>query len=1194
MKIKKLTIHGFKSFVDKTTFNFPSGTSAIIGPNGCGKSNIVDAIRWVLGEQNARHLRGSHMEDVIFTGSDTRKPVGMAEVVLTFSNERGAAGARFAAYPEIEISRRLYRSGESEYSINKVPSRLKDIVDLFTDTGIGTRAYSIIEQGQVGWLISAKPAERRVIFEEAAGINKFRLKKEAAMRRLEAARENLTRVSDITAEVKRQLNSLNRQAKKAERYKAYRDELRRIDLGLSKAEYASMAAKKAAATEALERVVEREAALAAQTSECEARTETLRLEHARAEDGFKAVRERVFNLEKLISDEEGRSALAAMRTEELGRAEERLTGEIAELEAARLGSVAELERIEEELAGLEGAIEESAAELEERAGELEETTRALAGRREELSEENAESMKCNSRLTEIKHSLKTALRDRDAVRERQALAYRQAEEIEAALLTKEQPLREIESSAAESARRTEEIEAELNAMKDALSGLEHESAAGAAALKALEAEYANARARLEAIEEMNSALDYLKDGARTIMQRRDGRGIIGLVSDVIEINPGYEKAVEAVLGERLEYVIVESHKEGVEAIDFLKAGLGGRSSFVSVKDLRPGPSPVMAQAGAVQYPGARELIDEIVVKDGYRSIIDCLVGDTLVVDDLDAALEIWKRNGIYRTLVTLEGDVIDPQGVLTGGAGTGDGTGDEQRGVLLRKNEIRDLKAFTEQLASRIATSEAAARETAAAIDRTRADMEECRERLHSAGIERVNLEGEMKIRSAEKVRLTSALAEARAEAEEAASNEAGIETLMASLAAERDGLEGGFNEREARIRSLADKISAATEARERVAGEVTELKVSLAQANERRGSLRRRQGELRRGIEEAAARAGAKTEEIERGRTETGERTAEIEAAKARIEELLSEMDGIKREEVAGAERLAEMDERIKACEAELKQLKASLAGTAEQKGRLTIEVKELELEMAGLKDRIAERYGCDIAAFTPDSTDPEVEGMDAPDNAELDHRRTELREKIAALGEVSLSALEEFRDLEGRHSFLVEQQDDLNNSVESLMSAVSRINRTTREKFKKAFNEINEQFKSTFPRFFNGGRAELRLTDEKDVLEAGIEIVAQPPGKRLQNLTLLSGGEKALTATALIFAIFLIKPSPFCLLDEVDAPLDDANIDRFNLFVRDLSEQSQILLITHNKKTMEMSDALYGITMEEPGVSKTITVRF
>ncbi|MBI5345032.1 MAG: chromosome segregation protein SMC [Deltaproteobacteria bacterium] len=1136
MRIKSLTIHGFKSFVDKVTLNFSTGASAIIGPNGCGKSNIVDAIRWVIGEQNPRHLRGKLMEDVIFNGSDSRKPMGMAEVVLTFSNEEGKAPARFKDFTEIEVSRRLYRSGESEYYMNKVQCRLRDIADLFMDTGVGTRAYSIVEQGQVSWLVNAKPEERRMLFEEAAGISKFRQKKEAALRRLEATRENLTRVQDIISEVKRQLNSLDRQAKKAERYKVLKEEMKQVDVVLSAFEMRRLNEEIASLSKRLAGVKDRDMETSAKIASTEGMAVEIKEEYLREEALFKSVREKAYSLERLIQAEENGSALAGMRIEELKRNTERLFADIEELRAESGLARAAVERLSSALEEAGSLISAGSEKADKASSMLSSIALTLREKEETEAGLKAASLGIASRITDIRHALQMHLKDEDVYRGKAAKAASEKEEIAKTLEDKAGPALVLSGSLRQISEKKDAAAFGLSSVKERLLSLEHGKAAKDEEIKRIGEEEAAATARLSALEEMERKFEGVKGGARAMMLKRDRDGVHGLIADVIETNPGYEKAVEAVMGERLQYIMVESHREGIEAIDYLKKNLGGRGSFVPVRDLRALNAPVPASSGGYAHPGVKELISEVRVRDGFHAIVDLLMGDVLVVEDLEAAMEMWRNNGIYgKTLVTLEGTVVDPQGVITGGSSSG-----AESGIMQKRSEIKNIRSTTAGLERRREELSGEKRVMEEDILRHKALLEEAVERLHSVEIEKINMEGELKRHEEDIARLTDATLARASEVSEAIARLSSISAKKAELTSERERLEAEASGREGAIALIAEEIASLANEKERLASAVTEMKVSLAQSRERYESIRKELSEKERFTEEVNRKISLKKEEIEAARVEASLKAEEVMSIKARIEGLLAKAGTIKSEETERGETLSLLNVRLQEADSGLKALKTALSGIQEMKGALSIEIREAELNSRNLREKMVERYGLDVD--TPPLPSEEAAPLDAE---ALEARRLELKDKIDALGAVSLSALEEYSELQTRHQFLLDQQADLSRSVETLHGAIIRINRTTREMFRNAFEEINRTFQTTF-------------------------------------------------AISLIFAIFLIKPSPFCLLDEVDAPLDDANINRFNMFVREMSALSQFLLITHNKRTMEMADSLYGITMEEPGVSKIISVRF
>jgi chromosome segregation protein len=1177
MKIKKLTIHGFKSFADRTQFTFPTGTSAIVGPNGCGKSNIVDAIRWVLGEQNPRSLRGQLMEDLVFVGSDSRKPIGMAEVTLTLSNDSGKAPASYANFPEIEVQRRLYRSGDSEYYINKVPARLKDIVDLFRDTGIGTKAYSIIEQGQVGWLVTAKPTERRAIFEEAAGINKYKHKKDAALRRLDATRQNLTRVSDIIGEVKRQLNSLNRQAKKAERYKTLKEELRSIDLFHSHHEYQRMTTESTDVKKEATDVEDQELKLVTERDLLQGRSEQATIDYLHKETEYKDLRERGFGMERLVQTEERSAELARLRSAELKRSTERLLTDIEELKKQNTGSTNEIARLREELERLDSVLELEKTKLFENETALSLVNDELREEENNLKKEETSSLEMISRISGIKHSLENCIREENSLREREAKITAEREEAARELTKKDAPIKELRGQILEVACKHESTRAETLLAKEKLSQLEEEKDVKETNLKALDSELASKSARLGSLKEMTASMEGLEDGVKNVMLEHKNTAIHGLIADVIETASGYERAVEAALGDRLQYVMVDNQSDAVEAVEYLRSASKGRGSFIPMTNSR-----LLREHASVACPdGAESLKDKITAGDKYGAIIKNLLADVLVVDNLKTAAAVWKECGSDKTIVTIDGDIIDPRGVITGGRSEG-----TAQGLLQRKREIKELAKTTTELALKVTTLTNETERINAAISESKALIEACKEKRHTEELERLNLDSTLDRIEGEKKRLVERTTTLASEITSTGEMLATLKDKKITLSREREDLDCESKELDEKLSKLRDSLSGLRARKDSVALLVTESRIELASSNEKLGHLTSRLGEIEGLIEDTLRRIKTKSTEIEENGQEIKTKDAEAAVHAEELTKLLESKDALRREEVLGEEALSEANTSIKTLETEIKTLNSSIGDLRAKSGSLEFKLRELELKAVNLCENTIERYGTDIREYTPE------EATTTLATEEMAGRVTELREKLGSMGEVSLGALEEFEEQQVRYNFLLEQQSDLVESSDKLQNAINRINRTTREKFKETFEAVNKVFKESYPKFFNGGKAELQIVGDGDILDCGIEIIAQPPGKKQQNINLLSGGEKALTATALVFSIFLIKPSPFCLLDEVDAPLDDANIDRFNGFVKQMSKKSQFILITHNKRTMEIADSLYGITMEEPGVSKAVAV--
>ncbi|HBO84106.1 MAG: chromosome segregation protein SMC [Deltaproteobacteria bacterium GWC2_42_11] len=1176
MKIKKIEMQGFKSFVDKTALHFPKGITAIVGPNGCGKSNIVDAIRWVLGEQNARHLRGKLMEDVIFTGSETRKPIGMAEVILTLSNEEGLAPAEYVNFTEIEVARKLFRSGESEYYINKVDARLRDVVELFTDTGIGTRAYSIVEQGQVGWLITAKPEERRIIFEEAAGINKYRHRKEAALRKLEATKENLTRVSDIISEVNRQLNSLNRQAKKAERYKILRDELKGIELFMAKEEYSRLKNNMEATENNLGSLKERDMEITSAISTKQSEIEDIRIKYLNEESLLKEIKSKAFSIVNSIQTSEQDIEISRIRAAELKKNEERLRQETEDLTAQNERVSGEIEDLNRNIADISVIINAGETQLSERENVLISVLEKLSQQDRDLKEKKALFADTAARLMQIRNSMQFYSREEELIKLKSERAEKEKNEIEALISSKGKAVDELSTKIREAEYKKQDIEKIEETVTGRIKALEQTLAQKDSEQKVIKENLTVTSSRLSTLKELERNFEGFKEGVKAIMQNRKD-GIRDIVADIIETSSEYEKAVEAAVGEKLQYIIVDGQNDGILAVEYLRENAMGRGSFVPLNGINStAPAPDASVANALP------ILNLVKVKEGYSHIADYLLGNVIVTDNLKSAVETWNTNAGNRTIVTMNGDVIDLHGVITGGT-----SGLKDSGILQKKREIKESSVLISDMEHKIAGLDAEINNIKKEMDDAQKVFETLKADRHSKDIELVNLDGVFKREESELNRLKERMNILEFETDEAKRHFSEICSKRGELVKEAESLEVSGSKTETFIKTIEEEVMVLLKEKESLQNIVTDIKVSLASSRERLDGMRLKETEKEEFIEKVSRQTDAKMLEIEKGGREISTHESNILKTQREIEELLKEKDAISREDVikeetinALAQEIKSLEDRIRASKQELDVLRADINAAS-------LALKEMELNITHLLARVEEKYHIHIDIHIP-SEETKLMGDEA-----ITARHEELKRQIESLGEVSMSALEEYAELERRQQFLLDQQSDLNKSVETLHKAINRINRTTRQRFRETFDAINTKFQEVFPVFFPGGRAELRLTDDGDILESGIDIAAQPSGKRLQNISLLSGGEKAMTATALIFSIFLIKPSPFCLLDEVDAPLDDANIGRFNEFLKEMTRKSQFLLITHNKGTMEIADTLFGITMEEAGVSKVVSVK-
>ena len=1194
MKLLKLELFGFKSFYDKTVFEFSDGITAIVGPNGCGKSNIVDAIRWVLGEHAPSYLRSKALEDVIFAGSDAAGPLGMAEVSLTFRNDNGAAPPGYESYSEIQVTRRTFRNGESEFFINKVPCRLKDIAELFLDTGAGARGYAIIEQGKILTIVNARPEEKRMIVEEAAGVAKFRVRKKEAERKMENTRANLARVKDILDEVKRQLGSLDRQVRKAERYKALKNELRGLDLRIAARKFRDLSRELACVGSELAAREESLHAVRAEFSRLEAEIESHRLRRTETESALGSLRDAHGKLKEEVVRRE---------TEYNGNRKqvEDLQDMIAEVDGATAAVETEISDLAHRLQESEAAAgqrRESVAAASARCAELKmaaETAREEYLRYKDLSDQARSDLivrvNLHSNARSSADSYQKMIEDKERERTRQASLLTEARFAAEKAGREFDVARAAEASAGEERTATERVWEETGAL---LAAAAFRLDAVVEARRKVEGILQASSSRLVAISRLYEQKDWTSSGVRAVLRHYNGQGnggsvngdtgIYGVIGDLVETDAPYEKAVEAVLGERMQSIVVRDHNEGLSALQYLKETREGRGSFVPVSLRTRNESPVYAGEDGVIAP----LTEIVRVPSGCRDLVRGLLGGTLLVRDLECALRLWNRNGVWNTFVTLDGDVVTAEGMLAGGAQADGGSG-----ILSIKREMRDLEmeiaGLTEELA-RLQADEEEVRGAKASLEGRKEEVfrrcQDCTAALHQAERQRARFEEALtqarenldrldQEREYQQGELARIFDEYRASKEAAQLSEQAkgeeeerVRQLLTVLEEKRLAGE------EAQERSHAAEIeltglTGKSQAEEQfLAGLVDTLSGKRTQADD----LRRR----RAGYEE---RCAVLAEAIERGRTAVEEGAAALSRLQENVDGLLGKKAAID----ADVESLERMSKDVRRRESE----------ASERISDLRVAVQRVEKDLGILDSLTYQRYEAhpaDLPAPTV-GADPEVETEGL---AAWESRAGEIRDRIAGEGEVNLASLEEHRELSERYSFLSAQKGDLETSLDDLAKAIQRINRTTRERFSETFEKINERLAEVFPKLFLGGRAFLTLLDEENLLETGVEIVIQPPGKKLLPLNSFSGGEKSLAAAAMILSIFLVKPSPFCLLDEADTSLDDANIDRFNALVRDMSTHHQFLLITHNKRTMELADSLYGITMEKPGISKVVSVKF
>lgn len=1188
MRIKRLEIIGFKSFCDRAVVRFEDPITGVVGPNGCGKSNVVDAIRWCMGEQSAKHLRGKAMQDVIFSGSDKRGPLGFCEVSLTFEND-GRVPVEYLQFTEVTVTRRLFRDGTSEYYINKTPCRLRDITELFMGTGIGTRAYSIIEQGRVSQIISAKPEERRFLIEEAAGITKYKLRKKAAEQKLEQTRQNLLRLSDVVAEQERQLASLKRQADKAERYKRYRAELRDIELWGMSQRWLGLTLEARVFFDLVAQSAEALIQVEAARQAIEAELSAGRLTLAEEETRLSQLQEELYVLDNQVKLSEAENEHAKREETRLLETARKLRSEQEALYERANQAAAELQKLIEDRESLSQedlGRDDRSVQLEldlrtskERLAALQKTADGIKAEVTQQHAEIARSEASERSLTRQVEDLEVRLgrgeEESKRLRDRRA-------ELDEEIYAQEKQLGGLQKARIDLSRSKEEAEERVKDLKLLTSRLDKE-------VDHLKGELHRKKARVHSLGELAARNEGFSLGSRMLLKRAGSQDPPKTIADLIVAPAELELALDAVLGERLGALVTPSHKEALDAISYLRQQGEGKAFLVpeDARPTRPGERPARPDEEARGQGIRGRLLDLIERKPGFDAVLDALLGSVLVVDTVEHAVAYYRvasEDGSLppaASLVTLDGVVIDGHGTVVGGAQKGQGAS-----VLAVRRELRELSQQVAVDEERFTTQEEQLVIGKKELLHLQEQLAELQKAGHQGEMQLLSLDKDLLKAREELHRVSHRLEVMDRERDELSTRRDDMvresEELRLLLRGTRDRLQVLEDQLEAHSRSQVGLFDSV----DKLGHELTQLKVSQAAHREKVVATERAISRLRQEEVERATRIdklGAEERDCYKRAaqlaTECHTRGSTIsEQADRRTilaEELQVMRNGYEHKRGALASREMELRERR---DRENKQGKEALA----HKARLS----ELDVQKRALEESIIERHRVRVEDIISDyHLRPQVSRAD-------EERAAELRELIDRMGEINLTAIDEWNELSKRHGFIVSQKTDLETAIAQLEQAIVLINKTSRQRFQQVFELVNGKFQELFPRCFVGGNAHLKLVGSEDILEAGIEIFAQPPGKKNQTVELLSGGEKAMTAVALIFAIFLIKPSPFCLLDEVDAPLDEANVGRFNELVRSMTDRSQFILITHNKRTMQIADTLYGVTMEEPGCSKVVSV--
>ena len=1155
MRIKRLDIMGFKSFPERVQIPFPAGISAVVGPNGCGKSNIVDAIRWVMGEQSPRQLRGRQMDDILFNGARAHQPTGMAEVTMVLASENGGGGPPSLGPSEISITRRLYRSGDSEYLINKVPCRLKDIIQFFMDTGMGTKAYAIIEQGRIGALVDARPEERRALIDEAAGITRYKAQKREAERKIEATEQNLTHIAALMSETKRQFNSLARAARKAAQYKELKQELRHLDLSLASIEFAAFDQQGKELTAGKEEFETQLTGLLTTLDRIEVELEQTRLDmvdqEKKAEAEFEAFHDLQGEFNKLKQEDE----FIDKETANNEVRQRRLSEDLVRLEEQRREKSEEIGRLRKEIEEVREAAREK--------GDMQEVVRGSAAElKKEYDAATDDQQRLSERLSEIRarHGrLEEVLASNDRMSE--SLAGRRDElAVELENLGEEsarlrEEFREQNREKEDISQTIEEARMHASSHRQDLGHWRKETDRLGAEERKVDSVLAGVQAKLNTLQEIKANFGWYPEGVQALMNNSALReaGVLGPLAERISVSAGYESALEAALGERLGFVIVRNRQAAGAALDFLEKGDLGRCGFIALHDL-----------------GISEGDD----------LVRAMLGDYVLAENRSAAAVDYPGQSV----LTLDGDYFGRDGLIVGGRAS-----TEDKGLLVRQREIKELETEAARLESeqhRLLALLDEAGQQSANISRA---LELAEEEIRVCERNRNEVERKLSVLNSRRGEIDSRLSS--------------LNRALETQEAEAQRLVAEKESAQAEVYSLEDEEFDLTSELEQVLESVRGLSSRVEEVREREQQARLEVNALKQRLETSERELAGTTAWLKDIENQAGSKEEELLGAREELEHLKKRRQVIAVDLEGSQQRLTEAQQKVdrqrrlvdeyrtrgNAQENEVRQARKKREELNRQIQKFELDLQETNFRAKALCERIETEYRLDLTAL-PDNDQIEI----GPEFDVESSKKTkeQIRAKIESMGEVNATAAEEHDALTERYNFYREQFDDLTTAIENLRQSIARINRTCKIRFQSTFEAVDQKLREIFPLLFEGGEAWLSLTDSTDPLDSGVEIHVHPPGKKLTVMSLLSGGEKALVALALIFALYLIKPSPFCLLDETDAPLDEANIDRFNRLLTRLGQSSQIIMVTHNKRTMQISQTLYGVTMEEPGVSKMVSV--
>lgn len=1177
MYLKSIEVQGFKSFANKIVFEFHNGITGIVGPNGSGKSNVADAVRWVLGEQKVKQLRSSSMQDVIFAGTETRKPQGFAYVAITLDNSDHKLAIGF---DEVTVSRRIYRSGESEYLMNGSPCRLKDINELFYDTGIGKEGYSIIGQGQIDKILSGRPEERRELFDEAAGIVKFKRRKAIAQKKLEDEKQNLVRVSDILGELEKQVGPLEKQAATAKEYLRLRDELKRYDVNLFLAE-----------TETVEKLLRE---LEEKSDAVAGDMEESRQESERMKEEYDSLSEEIRKLDEKISEKQNESNEALMSAKNL---EGRINVLNEQIRAEEMNA----EHIKNRISSIDGELKEK----EESQQKYQEEKRTLSGRVEEikrmLSDSEVALSEASLRVGSLERSVETGKASLiEALNEKSGLSVKKQrydtmlEQVQVRRSEVAQKLLKVKTDEESWNRQIREQEEILYGLEEKLAGLldradtlETEAKTASGEIQRLnrnlnntQQEYHTAYTKLESLRNLAERYEGYGNSIRRVMECRDRvHGIHGVVADLIDVPKEYETAIETALGGSIQNVVTDSEQTAKVLIEHLKKNKYGRATFLPL-------TSILGRGGFEQTQALREkgaigvAADLVKAKEEYKGLVQYLLGRVLVADNIDNAIAIARKYRHSLRIVTIEGELLNPGGSLSGGAFK------NASNLLGRKREMEELEASCKKALVHVDRIQKELVFQEGILDEKNAALAATKEELQAGYLEENTAKLSLNQLKEKREELFESSADMNLENRQLEDQMKEIKKNIQGLLEDMERLEKENEERNRKISGDSEELETARAQREQASRSLSEIQLAAANLKQQDSfidqNIRRLREETERLMTERASLgdgSGVREQAVR-------ERLEEIESLKGKIEEAQAKADALK-EEARNAQ--LEKEKRTagqKEFFAKREELSDRISKLDKELFRLQNQKEKQEEKRDSSVEYMWNEYGL---TFT---TAEELRDEALTSVSDMKRQIAEKKNGIRALGNVNVNAIEDYKEISERYEFMKTQHGDLVKAQEALYRIIEELDTGMRKQFAEKFAEIRTEFDRVFKELFGGGHGKLELMEDEDILEAGIQIISQPPGKKLQNMMQMSGGEKALTAIALLFAIQNLKPSPFCLLDEIEAALDDSNVDRYAKYLHKLTKHTQFIVITHRRGTMVAADRLYGITMQEKGVSTLVSV--